>query len=164
MSDKCFIPGGHGHADSEDLAYPLQTSETEGNPTNPTSTRAANSDDLLSCPYVFPTINKPYCMPSACNHNSKPEPRQKQDQHRHPGHLLQGNCPLGGLAPSWSAHTCRCLLDFQKQVRKTRNCIFSHDTSSTTSYIGLLFGGEGAPAREDRLVTWIRKLCGCPAS
>lgn len=55
MSDKCFIPEGHGHADSEDLAYPLQTSETEGNPTN---TRAVNADELLSCPYVFPTINK----------------------------------------------------------------------------------------------------------
>lgn len=30
---KCFILGGHSHSDSQDLAYPSQTSEREGNPT-----------------------------------------------------------------------------------------------------------------------------------
>lgn len=50
MSNKCFVPRGHSCPDGHDLAYPLLTSETEGNPTN---TRATNSDELLYGPYCI---------------------------------------------------------------------------------------------------------------
>lgn len=100
MSDKCFIPGGHGHADGQDLAYPLQTSATEGNPTN---TRAANSDELLPLcvsnnPQIF--IACPQHVTTTLNLS----PGKNRTDTDIPDICFRGTVPLGGsLCPG--AHT-----------------------------------------------------------
>lgn len=65
MSDKCFIPGGHHCSDSQDQAYPLQTSEREGNPTKyqvnssrPDSVVSNNQQILIASPYQVTTTLK----------------------------------------------------------------------------------------------------------
>lgn len=154
MSDKCFIPGGHGHADGQDLAYPLQTSATEENPTN---TRAVNSDELLRlCVSNHQQIFIAY--PQHVTETLKLNPGKSRTNTDIPDICFRETIPLG--TRSVREHTnLQVPLDFQKQVRKTRNCIFSQDQSFTTSCVGLLWGGRSLSERGP--VTCTRKLCRC---
>ena len=52
--------------------------------------------------FPCPTINKSLLQAPWCNHSSKTEARQKQEQHRHTQHQLPGRSHHRGLALSWS--------------------------------------------------------------
>lgn len=106
-------------------SYPPQTSEAEGNPTNPGAT---NSGQLLCHSYCVP--NDPQIFIARCPQHttqtpkSKPSPgRTKTDAHKtHP----RGGVTMEILLHPGAQSISGWFLDFPKQVGKTLSSIFHY--------------------------------------